>query len=409
MDRSIKTGNIFMGISFFITGFKKLGRAISTSSRLLLALLAFTRTHEARAGIPVLSLPVPNGAQAFLTLTNCDDPNSLYVVQLSTNLLDWIPCRTNSFANNPFQINVPATNSVCYYRVIAIPMPQLPFSRMGLMCRSNIYLNGRTITIDSFDSSDINYSGTVSNVPGQYDITKRKSDGDVGVSAAVIGAINVGNSSIYGRVHTGLGSVESQVQIASGGVVGDFTWAQSNTGIENQGTPSSWWRPDFNVSFPNLAAPLPFGVPIPANGILNGGDYTTTSSTSTTNLTITAPSKVWVQGSASIGVTLSGTNASLRIYVGTTTGTGDTISFSRHGTMNYPGYARNFQIYGLSSVTGVNVAGNQNWNACIYAPNAGFSAGGNNVSGVIAVESITVSGSWNFHFDESLAMNGPIL
>ena len=50
--------------------------------------------------------------------------------------------------------------------------------------------------------------------------------------------------------------------------------------------------------------------------------------------------------------------------------------------------------------------------AAIYAPEAALTGngGGNNnfdTSGAVVVNSVTLNGHWNFHYDEHLAMVGP--
>jgi choice-of-anchor A domain-containing protein len=82
--------------------------------------------------------------------------------------------------------------------------------------------------------------------------------------------------------------------------------------------------------------------------------------------------------------------------------------------MNSPGYAKNFQIYGLPSLTSVSFHGNAGFVGTIYAPEADMTGGGggNNVqdtSGAMVVKSVTLNGHWNFHYDQSLKTFGPTL
>jgi hypothetical protein len=293
-----------------------------------------------------------------------------------------------------------------------------PLFAIGVACKSNFNMNGQGCRVDSFDSSDANYSSSATASPSNnvvwiYDLTKAKAGGDVGVNAAIVGDVNVGNGTIYGHLHTGPGDVASNVQIGSQGAVGDLTWG--GTGIENLGTPSSWWTPDFNVNFPDVKAPTFAGIGLPpALGgyvTLNGGKYTITS-TSPGNLLVLAPTTLWVKGSCQLGVTI-GPNGSLVLYVGKTTGSGDRLTLTGNGTMNQPGYARNLVIFGLPSLTSVDMSGNAGWTGCLYAPNADFTGGGgggNNqdTQGSIVVKSITLNGHWNFHFDENLKLKGAI-
>ena len=105
-------------------------------------------------------------------------------------------------------------------------------------------------------------------------------------------------------------------------------------------------------------------------------------------------------------------NARLILYVGTATGSGDSVTLGGSATANQPGYARNLQIFGLPSLNTMDLHGNAGWNATVYAPDADFTGGGggNNTQdtqGSLVCRSFTAGGNWNFHFDESLKVNGP--
>jgi hypothetical protein len=103
---------------------------------------------------------------------------------------------------------------------------------------------------------------------------------------------------------------------------------------------------------------------------------------------------------------------SLILYVGNTSGSAVSITDSGSGTLNQPGLSSNLQIYGLPTLTAINLSGNAGFNACIYAPEANLTAGGGgsntqNTCGAITVNSVSMNGHWGFHFDESLKNFGP--
>ena len=123
---------------------------------------------------------------------------------------------------------------------------------------------------------------------------------------------------------------------------------------------------------------------------------------------------LWVQGSMTLpSIVIAPTNnASLTLYAGTMTGSGDSISLGGSSIVNQPGYARNLQIYGLPSLNTISMSGNSGWNACVYAPDADFSGGGGGSNtqdsqGSMVCRSYSATGHWNFHFDQSLLTNGP--
>ncbi|MDB6019058.1 MAG: hypothetical protein JWR19_3547 [Pedosphaera sp.] len=401
----------------------------------LLTLLCFTATGSLHAAPLVFLSPpaAPSNSMTQITLTNCDDPGFNYILQVSSDLQNWSSIYTHSPVD-PTNILValaPATNDACYYRALAIPRVPLPMFNLAITTKTNLYLNGKKFLGDSFDSADTNYSsiGTNAvqyygtNVVQIYDATKAKAGCDIAVNGSVAGSVFLGNAYIYGHLITGFGDESTVVHIGPNGSVGDFSWIASNIGIEGDGTADSWWQPGFYATLPDVK--IPTSIPpwwvftwsaLPAadshgNTVLNGGNYSTTSS-SVGNLLITGPTTLWVQGSASLGVTIAGTNGSLMLYVGKDTGSGDTITLSGNGTMNTPGYARNLQIYGLPSLTSIDMHVNASWIAAIYAPKADvFLGGGGNstqdAAGAIVCKSLSLMGHFNFHYDESLKTNGP--
>ncbi|MDB6111530.1 MAG: hypothetical protein JWR69_3280 [Pedosphaera sp.] len=318
-------------------------------------------------------------------------------------------------------------------RVIQVRTKLIGLFSVGIACRTNFNMNGKLCRVDSFDSSTNTYSSYFTNsVTGTngvwiYDANKAKSGGDVGVNAAVAGSVSLGNGTIYGHLSTGPGSVETQVQMGPHGTVGEIAWAASHDGIENDGTPTSWWSPTFNVTLPSLPAPTFTGTGLPSQtttGAYSGyivipqagiSNYVVAALPSTP-LYIVGKASVWVKGSASVAVTIATTNkAQLDLYVGNTIGSGDSISLagSSTSTLNQPGYARNLRIFGLPSCTTINMNGNAGWTACVYAPDADVSGGGggNNVQdtgGALVCRSLSLRGHWNFHYDESLKSDGSV-
>jgi hypothetical protein len=221
------------------------------------------------------------------------------------------------------------------------------------------------------------------------------------------GLINIGNGTIYGHVFTGPGTTQSAVTNGPNGAIGDINWNATSSGIE-----PGYWAGNFNTAIPDVPAPTFAGMalPSPTNGmiVLNGGNYAAPSGGPTSPLVITAPTVLWVQGSFSpTGITFTN-GGSLILYVGTTFGSGDSFTC---GSFNSPGYAANFQILGLPSLTSITLNGNDNMVAAIYAPEANFSAtaGGSSgdTSGALVVNTVILRGHINFHYDESLQVTGP--
>jgi hypothetical protein len=304
-------------------------------------------------------------------------------------------------------------------RKIQVATVLSPVFSAGVVSKTNFDMSGNNCTVDSFDSSNPTYSTL-----GQWTLAQRKAGGNVATDSAVVNSLNVGNGNIYGSVYTGPGSAQSCVDVGNKGTVGNLAWVNGG----NDGIQAGHWFGNFNMNIPDITAPNTTGwstsLPSPTNGVImltNGGSYVVSSLS--TPLVVTAPTVLWVQNSLSLGVTISNrvwvasgvtntTVGSLILYVGTTSGSGMSLSWSGQGTCNVPGYAANLQIYGLPSLTSVDLHGNSAWIGTLYAPEAAFvgGGGGNNAqdtSGAIVCNSVKLNGHWNFHYDENLAVTGP--
>lgn len=380
---------------------------------LFFVLFAFAAQISESTAQPVLSPPVlvSNGTQAQMIVSNCFPGLAEYLLQVSTNLTDWSTISTNTSIGSNFFVTVPVNGSGCFYR-LEIQFPPA----FGILCKNKFDATGNNYTLDSFDSSAA--------VGGQWSPAVRQANGNIGAIEGVLNSLNVGNANIYGSVYTGPGSSIALVQIGKSGSVGDIAWITAT----NHGIEPGHWQTNLNVTVPDVIAPNTAGwlaaLPAPTNGVImltNAANYVVSNLPS--SLVITAPTTIWVQGSTSLGVTISNrtwiaggrtntTYGQLILYVGQSSGSGTSLDWSGQGTFNVPGYAVNLQIYGLPSLSQIDFQGNVSWNAVVYAPEAAFmvGGGGNNyqdVSGEIVANSVTLNGHWNFHYDQNLTITGP--
>jgi hypothetical protein len=376
-------------------------------------------SFSTRAQQPVLGVPqlLSNTQVAHITLTNCSDTNFLYIIQPTTNLQTWSSLVTNwssLVTNLPCPDGsvsiVPAFTSSCFYRLVVVPRIPIPMYRAAIMTISNIDMKGNNAVVDSFDSSS-----PLSSTNGQYTVLLRRANADLVTLSSLVDTFHVGNANIYGRVLTGPGGAQSAVQIGSQGAVGSALW---NALPQNRGKiQPGHWLGNFYLNFPDVQEPTFAGNALPAasNGVitLNGGNYISPTAPSVP-LKITGPTTLWIQGGFSQNiVTDSSTNASLILYVGTTnTANSDSLDLSGEGYINAPGLAQNLQIFGLPSLTSIDLTGDTAFNGTIYAPSAALigGGGGNNIldtSGSFTVRSIVLNGHWNFHYDEHLLVVGP--
>ena len=326
---------------------------------------------------------------------------------------------TSPFNQNPIARTVKITTTRAYVFDKAVAALQ------------NVNLNGNSVMVDSYDSSNPAFSTN-----GQYDPAKRKAGGDV---ASTDGLLSVGTADIYGRAYTAPwgsvslgGSVGSLNLSGSGsGMIGDLpaNWPQQS-GIE-----AGWWHNDYNANFPDVV--IPFNVTIASyirqNSPSNPGYQTNSWTLQTENyvvygdFTIGNKQGLLVNGNANLYVTgnfnMSQNNAlitltpgaSLTLYVGSTdTSKAVSAGFSTVNQMGTLANASNFQVYGLPSLTSVNFVGNSSLLGTFYAPEANVSLQGsgstttNDFRGALVGRSLTLGGQFNIHYDEQLKHTGPV-
>jgi hypothetical protein len=83
-----------------------------------------------------------------------------------------------------------------------------------------------------------------------------------------------------------------------------------------------------------------------------------------------------------------------------------------NGVVNETGKAESFLYFGLPTNTKLAFGGNGDFTGAIYANRAHFVLGGGGKSvqdfvGASVTRTITMNGSYNFHYDEDLANYGP--
>ena len=279
----------------------------------------------------------------------------------------------------------------------------LGFNRTGgIRSKGTILFSGGG-SLDSFDSSDPNYSTL-----GQYDPTKRKANGIALSNASVADAVHVDNSHIYGTVTTGANGTST----INGGSVGDLAWNASNTGFQ-----PGHKTTDANVQFDDVIAPFVWGSgSTPVAGTVGGTNYTYV-------VNGVANSK-WNLGSVNIsgGKSLVVTGGDTTLYINgnfTTSGSGfvyiapgsslklyvsGTFTVSGTGVMNGTGLASNNGVYGLGT-TKENWAysGSSAFIGTVYSPYDQFTFSGSaGAFGSFTANNVIISGGASVHYDESL-------
>jgi hypothetical protein len=387
----------------------------------ILTVVLFGNLIPVKADQPVLSLSLGQTTLpvAQISVTNTADGNSVYVVQSSMDLSNWTSIYTNFLSPTGFTAGFSATNGTEYYRVMEISNAFVGLYWNAITVATHLAISGDNCRIDSFDSSKPLYS-----TGGQYDVTKAQAKATIATASVTNGDLDIGNANVYGRVLTGPGTVQTNVLIVSNGAVGDTNWNATSAGIQ----PGAW-SGDFNVMLPDLGpvygGGLPWltSLPAPVGGTvyLNTANYMISPSDPyiTNQLCITGFASIWVQGSYSMpSIVMSNFLANLFISVGTSTGSGDSLTIGAQGPINTPGRAGWMGIFGLPSLTSITITnsgtgsagtnGSVTFVGTIYAPEADVSGGGNSTNtletaGAMTVRSLDMRGHWNFHFDQVLS------
>ena len=290
--------------------------------------------------------------------------------------------------------SIPATLT----RVVRVTTVNGNLFRGALCTKYNLDLKGSNVETDSFNSMNAMLS-----TGGMYDPSKTSTNGDI---ASVQGIVNVGNDTVNGSVL--LGPTASAAALKASGVI--------SGGVTN----------DLNIEISDVVLPTgnplpvsPLATPIVTNGVsydyafFNGGYYTINN----------LKSSIYVAPNTTVTLLLTGNADPGSIYVaragaGTAAGNltvymdGPTFSISGSSEAVDAGNPLNFTYYGTTNNTAINFSGNAMFTGTIYAPEAAFSlTGGGTMTydfvGAAVVASASVSGHFQFHYDENLTLNGP--
>ena len=276
----------------------------------------------------------------------------------------------------------------------------------GMTAKDRVVFNGNKISIDSYNSDNGLY-----NVGGN-----RKANGTIGSLSTSTGALYSGNANVFGKMATGGGDPS----IGAQGILSQNLNASAGT------VDTSLIAKDFIADFPDATPLSDAGLPVaittlPSSGTIGvaGGTtyYKVSSFSSQSNdlLKIEGEVIIVVTGDVStkgeiqiqnnqIGGTPDPTDGSVKFYVG-----GD-VDIGGNGVVNMSNVPENFQLFGTASSGSsqtIKVSGNGAIQAAIYAPNADIELKGSGSGGVFmgaAVgDNITMTGNFEFHYDEALA------
>jgi len=265
----------------------------------------------------------------------------------------------------------------------------------GLGAKGTIDMNGNKLSVDSFDSSDPNYS----DANGMYDKNERKAGVTVATNLGINDALDVGNADIWGHVATGPGG---SIDALKNGLVGDAAWHSGG----NKGVESGYSSTDADIPFPPIMAPASgASPPVDASGNLLLGSGTYEIGALTANIVVTGHATLIVRTSLSMkgndAIVLNpGATLNLYVYAASATFGSGSYNFTTGSR------ATNLRYYGMPSNTSISFNGNTSFEGVLYAPHADLSMSGGgsglNFCGSALTKSVSMNGSYNFHFDEAL-------
>jgi len=283
-------------------------------------------------------------------------------------------------------------------RVVAIRSQKSGFFMMGLVAINNIQFNGNGIAADSWNSYDPNQStnGLYNGYVGIY--------GDV---ASVFGAVNIGNHIINGNLYLG---PTATYDSSAGQVTGTIYY-------------------NANLSFPDASLPTTDSagntiswLPVPTT--LTGSGKTAVTSHDITSdgyyfINDAYPVSVEPGVTATIDVKRDSWGPTTLDIGGGTTNSGNVVLYLESGSITLSGNksggasgnrAGNLIVMGLPAVTGITLSGTSSFVGAIYSPEASLTLNGggnaNNLIGSAVVNTVTLNGHYDFHYDTALATNG---
>jgi len=270
----------------------------------------------------------------------------------------------------------------------------------GLTAKGTIQFDGNSY-LDSFDSSDSNYSTN-----GIYDPTKRKDKAMALTNSKASGAIKLASATIYGAATTGPGGSV----IVAGGTIGDAAWVAGQTGAQ-----AGHVENDANVQFDEVSAPFPFASGLtPLDGTVDGTNYgfivdgsiqqnynlPSATVDDTHPMIVVGNTTLYIDGDLAVsgnGYIYLAPAATLKLYVG------GSMDLGGAGIINGTSRAMNLSIYGLNTCTLINYTSDSPFIGTIYAPYAAFTFSGTAGGfGAFSANTITLNSGAHLAFDESL-------
>ncbi len=295
----------------------------------------------------------------------------------------------------------------------------------GLVAKDRITFSGNNASVDSWDSDPDRLALTP---PVPYSSSVRRDNGSVGSILIDNPSIFTNNADIWGTASTGGDNPTNEVG-ANGSILGaDSAAKNKSTWIKVTVDPDRI-ATDFTADFDPIVTPSG-GTTVAAMSI-NGSPATIIGSLDPANPRIVRLPSISMSGNSSTVLNITGHvalvltattgdalsmagNSSIRIPDGSSLAiySSANIKIAGNGVANLNTQPRALMIYGTAQDTDnngstvhqqIDIAGNGDLKAVVYAPNALTRVNGNgNVMGAVVSGQISLTGNAAFHYDESL-------
>lgn len=299
----------------------------------------------------------------------------------------------------------------------------------GLVAKSNVTFSGNNASVDSWNSDPENDGVGIR----PFDFSLRLDNGSVGSISVATDAVVTWNADVWGYVSTGntdpTGFVGTNGSILGSGSTNDGTWTKSNVDPTRVST-------NFSATFEPVTAPsttaiahlgsISTALTLPRASDLHlasGGVYyydATSISLSGAGNVLTIAENVVLRVTGNVSTTGNGgirigSSGSLALY------TPGSVNLSGNGVLNGTdtngsgtisgselGQPAKFQLWGTSTTAqSISISGTSEFSGVVYAPQGNVSINGNGaVSGSIVANTIALSGTTQFHYDEALGNFG---
>jgi len=281
----------------------------------------------------------------------------------------------------------------------------------GLVAKDTITFNGNNASVDSWDSNPDNNDATAA-IP--YSAYVRNDNGSVGSILITNPSIFTNNADIWGTASTGGDNPTNEVG-NNGSILGEDSAAKNKSSWVKINVDPDRIATDFTADFSEEQTPSG-GTSLSSIGATLGSTGATGiyrfGGQINKNLVIKGNVTLVLTGSGDVikltgnnGITLE-SGATLKIY------TSANIKIAGNGILNPNTQPKSVMIYGTATDSDnnsatthqeIDIAGNGDLKAVVYAPNADTKINGNgNVMGSVVSGKITLVGNAAFHYDESL-------